>query len=474
MKNPQKATMELREVDATPVKAFFVQMLTRDISLHDAILDLLDNCVDGLLRKKGTLAQTKPYKGFSADICFDRDSFSIADNCGGIPWKLHDYAFRMGRSSPEQSDDLPTLGAYGIGMKRAIFKLGQQCLIWTQHGKDNYEVAITPEWLSDDASWKIPVSTSEQSMAADGTSIRVTHLHKGISALFGAGKEAFQQELTDRVATNYAFIIDKGFEVRINGQKVKPKPTQLLFADPIGKSKQDAAIRPFIYKTEVDGVKVFLAVGFTRPIPSVDDVQDEQREARYSTVDAGWTVLCNDRAVLYCDRSEMTGWGEAGVPNYHTQFIAISGIVEFQSNDPTKLPTTTTKRGIDASSPLYLQIKNKMREGMSIFIEYTNKWKGQADESKAHIERAQAYPLEQVKLRAEAIAKSPARAPFPGLQFKPVLPLPQQGESLNRRVSFVKPAAEIKAVARYLFDDEDVAPSQVGEKCFDEISREAD
>ncbi|MBS0481598.1 MAG: hypothetical protein JSR96_05480 [Proteobacteria bacterium] len=35
---------------ASPTKAFFVRMLTRDIELQDAILDLLDNCLDGILR----------------------------------------------------------------------------------------------------------------------------------------------------------------------------------------------------------------------------------------------------------------------------------------------------------------------------------------------------------------------------------------------------------------------------------------
>jgi hypothetical protein len=37
-------------ISASPVKSFFVSWLTRDISLEDAILDLLDNCVDGILR----------------------------------------------------------------------------------------------------------------------------------------------------------------------------------------------------------------------------------------------------------------------------------------------------------------------------------------------------------------------------------------------------------------------------------------
>ena len=50
--------------------------------------------------------------------------------------------------------------------------------------------------------------------------------------------------------------------------------------------------------------------------------------------------------VLYCDQSELTGWGEAKVPRYHTQFIAISGIVEFKCKDPSKLPTTTHQKRI--------------------------------------------------------------------------------------------------------------------------------
>ena len=201
---------------------------------------------------------------------------------------------------------------------------------------------------------------------------------------------------------------------------------------------------------------------------------NEQEETRYSSVDAGWTVLCNDRAVLYCDRSELTGWGEAGVPRYHTQFIAISGIVEFKCDDASKLPTTTTKRGIDASSPLYLQIKNKMREGMRIFINYTNKWKGRAEESKKHVEGAKALPFYEVKEGAKTLNFTSTRKSVPkGDQYKPTLPEPKKPESKKRRISFVKNVDEVKCVADYLFDDEDETPSVVGEHCFDLILQEA-
>ena len=222
-------------------------------------------------------------------------------------------------------------------------------------------------------------------------------------------------------------------------------------------------------------MNIFLAVGFTRPIPSEEEVQDEQQEARYSSVDAGWTVVCNDRAVLSCDRSEMTGWGEAGVPKYHTQFIAISGIVEFQSQDAALLPTTTTKRGIDASSPLYLQVKNKMREGMALFTRYTNKWKGRqlAGEARKHIEGLPTLTFAEVKERANSMCLKKVVAHLKGKQYKPVLPMPPRRKTDRRRIAFSKTVREVDIVADYVFPDRPTPPSRVGEKCFDLMLKEA-
>ena len=249
----------------------------------------------------------------------------------------------------------------------------------------------------------------------------------------------------------------------------KPRTTKIVY-DKRRNAGADA-IRPFVFRSKADGVDVYLAVGFTRPIPSESEIIEEQEASRYSSIDAGWTILCNDRAVLHCDRSELTGWGEARVPRYHTQFIAISGIVEFRCEDPSKLPTTTTKRGIDASSPLYLQVKNKMREGMRVFTDYTNKWKGQADESKRHIQRGVGLSLEELKETAAGLAFSNTRTLPPGSQYKPSLPMPPRVEPTKRRITFVKEIARIKAVAEY-FDDTDMQPSDVGENCFDLIYRE--
>ena len=151
----ESRTTPAMEVDASPTKTFFVDMLTRDIELEDAILDLLDNCIDGIQRTiKGREASDKPYSGFEAKISFSESGFKIEDNCGGIPLEVaQNYAFRMGRPQNGNENDLSinAIGTYGIGMKRAIFKMGRSSKVTSQTAADSFRVNISPEWVDLDA-----------------------------------------------------------------------------------------------------------------------------------------------------------------------------------------------------------------------------------------------------------------------------------------------------------------------------------
>ena len=457
-------------VNAAPVKSFFVSMLTRDIKLEEAILDLLDNCVDGILRSDNK-GGTRPYEHYRADITFDANSFTISDNCGGIPWDLHDYAFRMGRPPNRPPENLGSVGVYGIGMKRAIFKIGEHCTITTQNSDHQYEVEISPEWINDESTWKIPVRHSDTQMDPGSTKIVVSDLHSGIASKFEDEATSFMTGLAHMISTHYAYIIDKGFEVTINETKIHPRTTKITLSDQ--EMENGDIVKPYVYRGKIDEVDVFLAVGFSRFMPSENEILDDQESVQHSCIIAGWTILCNDRAVLYCDRSEMTGWGEAGVPRFHNQFMAISGIVDFRSKDPSKLPTTTTKRGIDASSPLYLKVKNRMREGMRVFTNYTNKWKSRADESVIHFQQSRKLSLEELKVEFQEADLKPIKSIPPGLHLKPSLPMPPTAEKTKRRISFSREIDKIKTIADYL-DDPDMEPSEVGEYCFDVVFEEVD
>ncbi|MCG6461368.1 hypothetical protein K6U44_13045, partial [Vibrio parahaemolyticus] len=193
-----------------------------------------------------------------------------------------------------------------------------------------------------------------------------------------------------------SYIIDKGFSVKVNGEPINPMPVSMRYEKV---DTQGKAIQPYIFKGEIDGVDVKLIVGFYSPLPSENEEENDKQQARHNTRDAGWTIVCNDRIVVFKDKTELTGWG-SDYARYHTQFIAISGIVYFKSKYPEKLPITTTKRGVDISSPLFLKVRKHMVEGTKLFIDYTNKWKGQEliNESNTRLSKSEvASPLKVIE-----------------------------------------------------------------------------
>lgn len=453
-------------VSAQPVKRFFVTMLTRDIALEDAILDLLDNCVDGILRSlNGETKGATPYKGYWAKISFDASHFVIEDNCGGIPWSLHDQAFRMGKpANGGDPDPELSVGVYGIGMKRAIFKMGRIASIRTQSGDDNYEVAIPEEWMADQDNWELPVIAITKKMKHDGTIISVTTLDDGVSGRFAA--ESFEKDLLDRIESHYSVIIHKGLRVEVNNKTAKPKPMLLRFA----KDGEHTDIRPYMFKTHAFGVDVFLAVGLREPIPDAETTLEDQDGPQFSSDYAGWTVICNDRVVLYCNRDELTGWGTAKLPRYHNQFISISGVVEFRG-DPANLPTTTTKRGLDFSSPLYQNVLDRMRDGLRLFIDYTNRWKSRSTQAKQEVDQVPAITFENLKRESRTLPFSSVRVGLEGEQYKPKLPRPPD-DSSDVRISYFRDRQKVIALASALLEnlddlqDRDIR-REVGEASFD-------
>jgi hypothetical protein len=471
--NEQKLPTTL---NASPTKSFFVEMLTRDIELEDAILDLLDNCIDGIQRTlKDHPPSENPYEEFWAKLTFSSKSFTIEDNCGGIPIDVaQDYAFRMGRPNNNVDNDLYTIGTYGIGMKRSIFKMGRASEVISKTEKNSFKVTINPDWLTDDMNWNLPLfELIEPPLNENGTLIKITDLHPSIINAFSSS--ILPNSLFNKISHYYSYIIHKGFTIWINEVKVTPEPLKLLWD---GANQIDGQnIAPYLYEMERDGVEIKLAIGFYRPTASEEEVDDEMAGNRRTSETAGWTIVCNDRVVLYCDKTRLTGWGEEKVPSYHPQFIAISGVVYFRSPDARKLPITTTKRGIDASSDIYLYVKDFMREGLKTFTSYTNKWKGNHVEEKQRAEKAQLVAPSELfaKIPHDKWTKVKNKTSKSERKYIPSLPVPepQNGEVSKKNIRFSRPVKEIKIVAEYLFEDSERDPSVVGNECFEKVLREA-
>lgn len=451
-------------VKVFPAKHFFVEMLTRDISLADAILDLLDNCVDGVRRKQNHHG-TKPYNGFYAEIKFDENQFSITDNCGGISKSdAEGYAFMFGRPHTAPARNDRTIGLVGIGMKRAMFKIGTSCVVHSHHAKDTFDVAITPKWLKDDSDWNLKLQPAKSDMKKHGTRIVVTDIRDTVRNDFAAGSNFRDDELPTRVREAFGLLIERGFKVSINGNVVKSEVPHLLWQQD-GKGKVDV-IRPYVYRDTIDGVDIFMAFGFREADRGNVDDRSSQR---YQSDLAGWTVACNDRIVLSCDRSELTGWGSMGVPRFHTQFIYLSGIVEFHSSNTNALPFTTTKRGINEGSSVFLKVRDRMIEALKQFTSWTNEWKDRPTSDREQLfQKAKSLPLPEIRAAVAQEYKT-----LPSSKGQPIKPkLPKAKVSTEVNIQFRRSQSDIDTVSEYLFDEIKSARS-VGEACFDRVLEEA-
>jgi len=454
-------SVDMPKADFSPTKRFFVSMLTRDIELNDAILDLLDNCVDGALRTKKTKPDdAKPYTGFEAKLTITKDQFIIEDNCGGIPESFREYAFKMGRPYKEDDENEGTVGVYGIGMKRAIFKMGSRCKIESNHTDGAFQIEITPEWISGD-DWSIPIDESDYNEEnKNGTKITINLLHDNIKNKFN--ENTYLTDLHDQIKHSLSFIIMKGFKITLNDTVIEANQITLM--------TDESSIEPYIYKANIDGVKIDLAVGF---YTNLEENPDEPASRRRSE-DAGWTVICNDRVVLYCDKTHLTGWGMGKVPRFHSQFINISGVVRFSSKDPESLPITTTKRGVDLSSPIYNNVRNKMIEGMLLFTRFTNQWKGE------HLEEGKKLLSNTKKLEAKDIfGIEPVKSQSTNKtnwsnpnrnnnewRYTPRLPTPTQ-QSTKVKILFTREIDDVVLLSNYFFGIDDASAADVGMKCFD-------
>jgi hypothetical protein len=163
--------MPTDRADAPVVKRFFIALITRDITLEDAILDLIDNSVNSALRQIGfdssrvgallAGAVETPTPTMSVNVTLTDKRFEIFDTCGGIDIEVarHDM-FRFGRDGGNPSGDI--LSVYGIGLKRAMFKLGGHIVVKSQHKDKAFEVEIpVSEWADDRDNWTFPLREIE-------------------------------------------------------------------------------------------------------------------------------------------------------------------------------------------------------------------------------------------------------------------------------------------------------------------------
>lgn len=346
MKNAGGINMDAKMIKANPTREFFVNMLVRDILLKQAIIELIDNSIDGAR----TIKKDNDFNGLKIMVKFDETSFSIQDNCGGIPLSIaEEYAFRFGRPKEKIANENETTGIFGIGMKRALFKIGNYFEIRSITTKNSFEVKLDVEkWESEQSNdWDFPFTSYaenlENSIEKTGTIITVTNLRKEIAADFKS--RDFEKELIEHVQRRVGLDIDNGIVIEVNGKRLVGNHVKLVNGENIQPVKET-----YMH----DNVKVKIVAG----------IAEKNGKENYEPENAGWYIYCNGRLVVAADKTSLTTWKDIENKNsgvvFTNTYASFQGIVSFTSNKPEELPWNTTKTGIDESSVVYLQAKEKM------------------------------------------------------------------------------------------------------------------
>ena len=245
--------MPLEKAKAHPAKEFFISMLTRDISVADCILDLLDNAVDGARRSIQEVGENRLI-GSYVHFRLTSDTFEIEDNCGGIPLAdAKEYAFNFGRRTDAPRVSHESIGIYGIGMKRALFKLGRQIDIVSSTNEDSFRTEIdVPGWKAT-SEWEFDLVSGAPSQPT-GTKITVCQLNPAI------GEElvdsVFQSSLSRYISRGYAIFMKDGLKVTLNSEPIRPEYFRLRVG------KEFAPVRT---SYEDDGVQVEITAGMASP-----------------------------------------------------------------------------------------------------------------------------------------------------------------------------------------------------------------
>lgn len=334
-------------VDATPTKEFFINMLVKDIPLIRAIIDLVDNSIDGARR----LRESDSFQGLKIEISLDAEQFKITDNCGGMPVNIaEDYAFRFGR--PKDVEPTPnSVGLFGVGMKRAIFKMGNYFRMEsnTQTSSFTIEEDII-EWARDDTNWKFEFKelSEDQNNESTGTTISVTKLHNSISKTFS--EPNFVNDLEKQLQEAQQSHLENGLSIELNGRKIEPETVKLLFSNEITPAHFARTIN-----TDDGEINIQIFAGLAERSPS----------------DAGWYIFCNQRLILHASKEKVTGWGvQNNIPQYHNNFAAFRGFVYFEAENAKLLPWTTTKTEIDTDSPIFKAVLLDMMMVMEPVIDF--------------------------------------------------------------------------------------------------------
>jgi hypothetical protein len=275
----------------------------------------------------------------SIAIRIDSKQIEVKDTAPGISaTAAQDHVFKFGRSAADKNTS-DRLSVYGIGLKRALFKIGNRIQMRSDHREGGFYLDLNVrEWESKpELPWKFDIFTRPPVRKDQcGTELKVTELYPDVERRIQDG--VFVRQLRERIARTYSFFLGRVVDIEVEGQRVEPTPF-------------DIGANYATDKFTSDSVTCAITAGIAMP----------DTRSTFAASNAGWFVFCNGRTVIYADKTPLTGWtGAPGLPIFQPKHRPFLGVVFFVSPDPEALPWSTTKSSVNEDSVVWQEAKRRM------------------------------------------------------------------------------------------------------------------
>lgn len=337
---------------------YLIQGLTADVSTIECIYDLIDNSIDAARSrilsssasiKKDSFGLPASYKGFKVELNISTKAVSISDNCTGLEERtLSEKVFTIGKRSKHAFG----IGHYGVGLNRAIFKLGSSVQLETDNGKHAFSLNFSENDVRSAVESKSAILAKRKPTSKNSYyQLEIGGIKREI--LSDLSSDTWLESLQDQIRIRYAIFCRKGLRVTINGKKTGEFGPQIRNPSFLEKRTKSLASQ--------NGVSIYLEAGLHenyRIAKVEDDYEQLKPIIKNLTPEYGWYIVCNDRIILVADKTKTTGW----TTSWHNEYHGFLGWAYYVSEDPSFLPWDSKKTGINTNHQTHIEVLSSLKE----------------------------------------------------------------------------------------------------------------
>lgn len=350
---------------------YLARILTRDINCLESILDLIDNSIDSIREScndsgRGVDRRGFPtdYSDYSIDVNLSKDRISIADNGAGVEPRV--IAERLLMIGAESNARL-AIGHFGVGLKRAMLKLGRRYVINTSNSKGHYQIDCKSDDLLVKSIDRVVAATTVKPSQLEGTLVQIMEINSE-ALLEVLGKE-WEDRIRKEISIRYSLMINKGLTVRYNHSLCPAICPGLRTKHSI------TPVKDVLHLSDEMIVDVEAGMHEDYRIKGEIDYEDMKDRIAGITSQYGWYFVCNERVIKIADHSKELGWST----RWHQEYYGFVGWVHF-TGAVSLLPWNTKKTDINPQSSVILDIRDRLIKYADAYRRASKKLKkGQGD-----------------------------------------------------------------------------------------------